>query len=294
MNLVPRKAARRLAFGLATVTGLAQRGYFIPSRQAPAAGEPGTRPPYAALERLFTARETEYRAAIAEIERASAMLAAIGKEPPPEPRWDQGWFPPLDAAAAYVMVRRLAPQRIVEVGAGHSTRFLVRAARDAGLSTRMIAIDPAPRVALDGLGVELVRATMQEVDLSVFAALAPGDVLFVDSSHILMPGSDVDHIINRVWPMLPRRVVVHFHDVFLPDDYPASWAWRGYNEQLAVAAMLSSGGAEIEFASHYVATRMRDAIKDTIVARVPRLEGAPESSIWLRKVSAKLGGSGGS
>jgi hypothetical protein len=38
---------------------------------------------------------------------------------------------------------------------------------------------------------------------------------------------------------------------------------------------------------------MRDAIKDTIVARVPRMEGAPESSLWLRKVSAKLGGAGG-
>ena len=72
--------------------------------------------------------------------------------------------------------------------------------------------------------------------------LAPGDVLSIDSSHILMPGTDVDILLNRVLPALPAGVLVHIHDVFLPDDYPPAWSWRGYNEQLGVAALVQGGG----------------------------------------------------
>ena len=46
--------------------------------------------------------------------------------------FDQSWFPTLDAAVAYAIVRAYKPPRIVEVGSGHSTRFLSRAASDGG------------------------------------------------------------------------------------------------------------------------------------------------------------------
>ena len=96
-------------------------------------------------------------------------------------------------------------------------------------------------------------------------------------------GSDVDIILNRVWPALPAGVIVHFHDVFLPDGYPAEWAWRGYNEQLGVAALISAGGADILFASHYALTRMATEVGSTIVSRLPLMDGAVESSLWLVK-----------
>jgi hypothetical protein len=80
-------------------------------------------------------------------------------------------------------------------------------------------------------------------------------------------------------------VLIHLHDIFLPDDYPASWGWRGYNEQLGVAALLD-GRWETLFASRYVATRMSDRVKDSVVARLPLLPGAFETSLWLRRSSA--------
>ena len=49
-----------------------------------------------------------------------------------------------------------------------------------------------------------------------------------------MPGSDVDLLLNEVLPQLRPGVLIHLHDIFLPDPYPAGWAWRGYNEQVAV------------------------------------------------------------
>ncbi len=217
------------------------------------------------------------------IDRHAPALEAIGGEPPPQPRWTQGWFPRLDAAAAYAIVRDRAPARIVEIGSGHSTRFMARAIADGGLATRLTAIDPAPRADIAALDVDHVRATAHNADIALFEELRPGDVLFVDSSHILMPGTDVDFFLNRIWPMLPAGVLVHFHDILLPDDYPPAWQWRGYNEQLGVAPLLSSGAADTVFASRYVATRMAGSLAETVLGRLPMMDVALETSLWLEK-----------
>ncbi len=277
-----------LRFGLSTLLGLAPRGFFIPYRYA-ASIAAAPRPPYDAVAALFHARADAFREVLALAETHAAALRAIGDAaPPPAPRWSQDWFSRLDAAAAYALVRARAPRRIVEIGAGHSTRFLARAVADGGLETRITTIDPSPRAALAGLAVEWRRETLQAAATAragddPFAALARGDVLFVDSSHILMPGSDVDCLLNRVLPRLPAGVYIHFHDVFLPDDYPSAWARRGYNEQLAIAPLLLAGALKPLFASHFVATRLADALAQSVVAALPLPAGALESSLWVEK-----------
>jgi len=282
-------SARRLRFGLATVLGLAKRGFFIPYRYADTLPGPGARPPYRAIEALFDAHRDDFVALIDGLGDYADAFAAIGPDVPPAPRWNQDWFPRLDAAVAYALVRRGAPARIVEVGSGHSTRFMARAVADGGLATRITAIDPAPRAALDGLDVEIIRKPVHEAGAAPFADLAAGDVLFIDSSHILMPGSDVDWLFNHLLPTLPAGLRVHIHDVFLPDDYPAGWDWRGYNEQLGVAAMLLAGGYRPLFASHYATTRLAAALAESAVARLPLDDGAYESSLWLEKTCPAVG-----
>jgi hypothetical protein len=215
------------------------------------------------------------------IEKYAADLEAIGSEPPPAPRWNQDWFPRLDAAAAYAMVRETKPRRIVEVGSGHSTRFLARAVADGGLATRITAIDPAPRASIEALGVEWLRMPVQRV--AAFPALGQGDILFIDSSHQLKPGSDVDFLLNAVLPLLSAGVRVHFHDIFLPDDYPAEWAWRRYNEQAAVASLIANDLFRIDFASHALVSRSPEKIRG-VLARLPLLPGAVESSLWLTRL----------
>ncbi len=213
------------------------------------------------------------------IESYSAELEAIGSAPPPAPRWDQDWFPRLDAAAAYAMVRETRPRRIVEVGSGHSTRFLARAVADGKLGTRFTAIDPEPRATLAGLKVELVALPVQEAPKQFFSELQGGDILFIDSSHQLKPGSDVAFLLEQVIPGLAAGARVHFHDIFLPDAYPAQWAWRRYNEQEAVAALLEQGLFKLEFSSHQAA---RNGLSG-VLARLPLVPGALESSLWLTK-----------
>jgi predicted O-methyltransferase YrrM len=212
------------------------------------------------------------------IEKYAAELEAIGSAPPPAPRWNQDWFPRLDAAAAYAMVRELRPRRIVEVGSGHSTRFMARAVADGGLQTRITAIDPRPRALIEGLQVQWVRQPVE--GMNSFPKLEANDILFIDSSHQMKPGNDVDYLVNRVIPALPKGVRVHFHDIFLPDGYPADWAWRRYSEQQEVQKLVDREVLSMEFSSH--ATLKSNDLQG-VLARLPLMPGAIESSLWLTR-----------
>lgn len=273
-----------MSLGLSTILGLARRGFFIPYRHADSLPRAGELTPYGPIENCLDTRCDRIAAWIDAIDGFAADLEAIGDKPPPEPRWNQDWFPRMDAAIAYAIARAVKPTRIVEVGCGHSTRFFTRAADDGGLDTRITAIDPAPRADLAGIErVNLCRTTLQEAGDEPFRTIGPGDILAIDSSHILMPGTDVDMLLNRILPALPSGVYVHIHDIFLPDGYPADWEWRGYNEQQGVAPLLSGGGWNVEFASHYAVTRMAGRVNDSVLARLPLKPGARESSLWLKK-----------
>jgi predicted O-methyltransferase YrrM len=237
------------------------------------------------VARLFGAAGPRFLATLARIDAYGAALGAIGADAPPLPRWDQDWFPRLDAAAAYVLARDLAPRRIVEVGSGHSTRFMARAIADGCLATVLTSIDPAPRATIDGLAVRHLRMRVEEAGLAPFAAIAPGDLLFIDSSHKRAPGNDVAFLYDEVVPRLPAGALLHIHDIFLPDGYPPDWAWRGYDEQDVVAALLDAGGFELLWASGYAAAHLADAVARSAVSRLPLVPGARESSLWLRKLN---------
>lgn len=256
--------------------GLSRRGFFIPYRHADSLPPPGAAGAYPWIEALFASRRTDFQ----------KLVGDLGDLPrqPKAARWNQDWFPRLDAAMAYALVRDRRPARIVEVGSGHSTRFMAAAIAEAGLPTRLTAIDPQPRADIAATGALTIRQTLPQCGEAPFAELGAGDMLFIDSSHVLMPGSDVDFLINRILPRLPAGILLHIHDIFLPDDYPAGWAWRGYNEQLAVAALLAGAGWRVIFASHFAATRMAAEVAASPAGAFPLEPGSFESSLWLEAV----------
>jgi len=233
---------------------------------------------------MIAAGAPAFAAHLEAIDALTPALEAIGGDAPPAPRWNQDWFPRLDAAAAYAMVRRHRPARIVEVGSGHSTRFLARAVGDGALKTRITAIDPMPRATLDGLPIELLRTPVQTAGRGSFENLRAGDFLFVDSSHQCRPGSDVEFIFEQILPGLRGGVFVHFHDIFLPGDYPEHWAWRRYNEQPLVAALIAGGDYSVEFSSAWVIACRPEGLSNGVLTRLPLLPGAIESSLWLRRL----------
>jgi len=273
---------RRLKMGLNTVLGLKKQGYFIPYRYLETTPSLGDQVPYATQKTLFDAEKSTILHYLDKMASHLEVFQNFGKTPPPEPRFEQDWFPRLDGAAAYSMVREFTPQTIIEVGSGHSTRFMLRAIQDGKLSTDFYAIDPAPRADISKLPVTIDNQIVQSSDPALFQRLKARDILFIDSSHIAMPGSDVDYLFLNILPTLPAGVVVHIHDIFLPDAYPAAWEWRGYNEQQAVAGLLT-GGFEILFSSHYAAKYMTDEVAKSGLASLPLPDGSFETSLWLRK-----------
>ena len=266
---------RRFALGLPTVLGLKPRGWFIPHRYAPLLPPPGAQPPYPAIERLFEEHADQFAAVLDAVDaRAEALESCTAM-------FEQSWFPSLDAAVAYALVRERKPRHIIEVGSGHSTRVLSRAVGGVG---EILAIDPAPRADIADLpGVRVKSSTLQAAPAKVFDGLMKDDVLFIDSSHILMPGSDVDILLNRVLPGLPSGALVHIHDIFLPFDYPAIWGWRAYNEQQGVVPLLTGGAFKPLFSSVWAERRMADRLAASVIARLPRPPDAMPASLWLEK-----------
>ena len=266
---------RRFALGLPTVLGLKPRGWFIPHRYAPLLPPPGSQPPYPAIERLFEEQAEQFAAVLDAVDARAEALESC------RAMFEQAWFPSLDAAVAYALVRERKPRHIIEVGSGHSTRLLSRALGGVG---EILAIDPAPRADIADLpGVRVKSSTLQAAPDTVFDSLVQGDLLFIDSSHILMPGSDVDLLLNRILPRLPSGTLVHIHDIFLPFDYPAIWGWRAYNEQQGVVPLLTSGAFKPLFSSVWAERRMADRLAASVISRLPRPPDALPASLWLEK-----------
>ena len=93
--------------------------------------------------------------------------------------------------------------------------------------------------------ITLIEDTVQHVPIETFTALQPGDLLFIDSSHVMKCGSDVQFLFFEVIPQLPVGVFVHFHDVFDSFEYPSEWLLKGWywNEDYVLRAFLSFNNA---------------------------------------------------
>ena len=151
----------------------------------------------------------------------------------------------LDARLLFVMLRHVAPARIVEVGSGFSTLLLADVNRRfLGGRTHVTCIEPYPPRFLErpipGVA-RMIRDKVQSVPSEVFTTLGRGDILFIDSSHVSKTGSDVNTLYFDVLPLLAPGVLIHAHDVFLPYEYPEEWVvreGRSWNEQYLLRALL--------------------------------------------------------
>jgi hypothetical protein len=244
---------------------------------------------------------------LAFLERLRAAVgeewAAIRRRPAPapgEPRFalENPMFGPVDAEIYYGLLRVERPRRVFEIGAGNSTllaaeALLCNAAEDGGPPAELVAFEPHPnpvlRAGFPGL-TRLVRRRVQDVPLGELTRLEDGDVLFIDSSHVLSIGSDVRFEILEILPRLRPGVWVHFHDIFLPAEYPRDWVLgehRFWNEQYVVQAFLAFNGAwDIVWAASWMA-RHHGA---EVAAAIPSFEPGVTrpGSLWLRRVGRGL------
>ena len=250
--------------------------------------------PYPAVRRILEANDGAFRQFLDEMAAHVDALASFGRDDR-DPTWGRSMFPAFDGAAAYTMVRKARPRRILEIGSGNSTRFLARALRDGAIDCAFTCIDPAPRMPVESLGVEWIPRVLSEDDAEICIGFELDDILFVNSSHILLPGTDVDIAFNRIFPTLPEGVLVHLHDIFLPFDYPPNMRrWR-YSEQNALVPWIVTGFFEVVFPAHCVRRAHGDRVEARLGRHVPPLRRPGPGSIWLRRdgASAPLEGAPG-
>jgi hypothetical protein len=199
-------------------------------------------------------------------------------------------YPLLDAEFLHVALCHFRPARMIEVGCGFSSLVTAKVNRTIlGGALQFSCIEPYPRqFLLDGVpGItEVVQRRVEDVDLAFFDRLNTNDILFIDSSHVSKTGSDVNYLFFEVLPRLRPGVLVHIHDIFLPDDYPKVWVLdqgRHWNEQYVVRAFLTHNASwDIVWAAHFMGTRHRGAVQKTF-PRYPELGGG--GSLWIRRTS---------
>jgi len=253
-----------------------------------------------------------------QVELAWELSSDYGKECrfPSEPQessfhYNNGYFEAVDAEVAYCMVRRFKPSRVVEIGTGYSTRVLAAALKENAerdhIAGKLVSVDPYPerfpRNGWSNLVVQIPSA-VQDVKLDFFNTLESGDILFIDSSHVVGVGSDVVREYLEILPRLKPGVIVHVHDIFLPSDYPRDavlnrlWFW---SEQYLLQAFLTFNSKfEVLWASsalhiHYPSVlehcfpRWKNSYLDMPESKrqfVPTLDGNHvwPSSFWMRRV----------
>jgi Methyltransferase domain len=199
------------------------------------------------------------------------------------------FFDGTDALVAYCMVRYFKPRLIIEVGSGFSSLILGEAAAKNG-SSALICIEPFPQEFLKrsfpGLQ-SLIEKRVEDVDLNFFSQLGPGDILFIDSSHTVKIGGDVNCLFLEVLPRLKPGVIVHVHDIFLPFEYPRDWMieeLRFWTEQYLLQAFLAFNSEfEVLLANNYLNHYHKEDLKGTF----PSLSSWGGGSFWMRRIPAK-------
>ena len=206
--------------------------------------------------------------------------------------FNQMMFRSVDAEVLYCMIRYHCPRRVIEVGSGFSTYVAAAAVvrnAEQGKPAEFVAIEPYPdevlRKGFPGLQ-RLISEPVQDVDLNLFTTLMEGDVLFIDSSHVLRIDSDVRFLFLEVLPRLQPGVLVHFHDIFLPLDYPPEWVMkehRFWNEQYLLQAFLAFNRAfEVIWAGSFMHQSHSDTLKKAFSHYEPRT--VTPGSFWTRYV----------
>jgi hypothetical protein len=198
--------------------------------------------------------------------------------------WNNPAFCPGDAAVYYSMIREYHPRQVVEVGSGYSTMLAARACLKNG-DTQLRCIEPYPMEALATVkGVtEVISSRVQDIPLEWFDRLDANDVLFIDSTHVSKIGSDVNYLVLEVLPRLKSGVLVHFHDIFLPNEMPRNWVMDYqlfWNEQYLLAAFLLFNNAfEVICANQLLGTQYPDEFR----AAFPVVTTPGGASFWMRR-----------
>lgn len=196
-----------------------------------------------------------------------------------------------DAEYLYNIVRHFKPKRIFEIGSGNSTLMVKNALEenkknDISYTCRHVCIEPYEQPWLEKSGVEVIRKKVEDIPVQFFQELEAGDILFIDSSHIIRPQGDVLYEYLEILPTLKSGVLIHIHDIFSPKDYLNEWVFdqhKLWNEQYLLEAFMTYNSefkivGALNFLSHHYNQEFKD--KSPIFAKQ---ENREPGAFWILK-----------
>jgi hypothetical protein len=186
-----------------------------------------------------------------------------------------------DANPLHCVLREMRPRRLIEVGCGLSSGCILDTIEAFSLPTVCTFIDPdLGRIGERNERHSFIQSLVQHVSPALFDELDAGDVLLIDSTHVVKTGSDVVFHLFEILPRLKPGVWIHFHDIFHPFEYPPIWALErnnSWNEAYALRAFLSFND---EFRIEFWGTYVRKLLADPTLLR-------DCSNLWLSRVAAR-------
>mgnify|MGYP001161599656 FL=1 len=160
---------------------------------------------------------------------------------------DNNFFEAGDAEIYYQMIRYHKPKKIIEIGSGQSSLIAMEAIninkQIDNFITELTCIEPFENKWLEKNDIRVIRKKVEEIDTDIFTDLNKGDILFIDSSHVIKPQGDIVKIFLEILPKLKSGVIIHIHDIFSPRDYLENWLKienRFFNEQYLLEGMLDN------------------------------------------------------
>lgn len=204
------------------------------------------------------------------------------------PVWDNKFLPGLDIISIYGILATYKSNKYIEIGSGNSTKVARKAIKEQGLPTKIISIDPYPRANIDKLADQVIRLPFENIEDNNFIVeeLEENDILFIDNSHRVFPNSDAMIVFMEILPKLKKGVIVHFHDIYLPYDYPKFMCERFYNEQYFLATFIMSNPQKYKtiLPNYFISTDLELASILNPLWENPKLQGVEKhgGSYWLQ------------
>jgi hypothetical protein len=205
-------------------------------------------------------------------------------------RFENPAFSYADAIILEAMILHFRPSRIIEVGSGWSTACILDVlAASQNLDSTVACIEPYPALLNelmwpeDQERVRVIASAVQQVDTLLFDELQCDDILFIDSTHVLKTGSDVEFELSHILPALQEGVIIHFHDIFYPFEYGYQWAVeenRSWNEIYALRHFLAFNN---EFEVLFFNDMFSQLRRPIIERDCPKFLLNSGGSIWLRR-----------
>lgn len=200
-----------------------------------------------------------------------------------------GFFEFFDAATLYSIIKNFKPKRIIEVGSGFSSSVMLDTREKLNLNMELTFIEPFPD-RLNSLLTEkdkenstIIVSKVQDVHVDIFRNLEAGDILFIDSSHVSKIGSDVNYLIFEVLPELNEGVIIHFHDIFYPFEYPKEWLDKGYywNEAYILRSFLQYNKSfSIMYWNDFIYQKQQNDLNHEYLS----MAGSFGGGLWLKKL----------